>query len=134
MKPASWAAPHGGGPRPGTIRLKGSPMIAPLPPRSRAAALLACAVLAWTAANAEEQAFLRDGDRVALVGDALCERDFEQGWLETALTAGNAGLRLRFRNFGWSGDTVACGARTNGLAGLQADLARLAPTVVVLGF
>ena len=52
--------------------------------------------------------FLQTGDRVAFVGGGLIERARLNGYLETALTLG-AGPQvsgLKFRNLGWSGDTV----------------------------
>jgi hypothetical protein len=57
---------------------------------------------------------LQTGDRVALVGGGLIERARLNGYLETALTAG-AGPKvtgLKFRNLGWSGDTVFNDARS----------------------
>src|SRR5271154_1613105 len=49
---------------------------------------------------------LRNGDRVALLGDTLIERDQRYGYLETLLSISNPDKYLVFRNLGWSGDTV----------------------------
>jgi len=94
------------------------------------ASVLCCAAFI----TAAEPPGLRDGDRVALIGDALIERDGEFAFLETALACTVPGGKVRFRNFGWTGDTVAGSARHDGLKGLNADLTAFAPTVVVLGY
>ena len=54
------------------------------------------------------------GDRVAFVGGGLIERARLNGYLETTLTmvAGAQGSGLKFRNLGWSGDTVYNDARS----------------------
>ena len=54
------------------------------------------------------------GDRVAFVGGGLIERARLNGYLETSLTiaAGAQGSGLKFRNLGWSGDTVYNDARS----------------------
>ena len=57
---------------------------------------------------------LQKGDRVALVGGGLIERARLNGYFESALTLG-AGPKvsgLKFRNLGWSGDTVFNDARS----------------------
>ena len=57
---------------------------------------------------------LHTGDRVAFVGGGLIERARLNGYLESALTLG-AGPKvngLKFRNLGWSGDTVFNDARS----------------------
>ncbi len=54
---------------------------------------------------------LRDGDRVVLLGGTLIEREQNQGYWETMLTARNAKKNIVFRNLGWSGDTVFADAR-----------------------
>jgi lysophospholipase L1-like esterase len=47
---------------------------------------------------------LKPGDRVALVGSTLIEREQQYGYWELALTVRFPGVT--FRNLGWSGDTV----------------------------
>ena len=53
----------------------------------------------------------KDGDRVVLIGDALIEREQEQGMVETFITLVNPDKTITFRNLGWSGDTVFGTAR-----------------------
>jgi lysophospholipase L1-like esterase len=49
---------------------------------------------------------LRGGERVALVGSTVIEREQRYGYWETALTIRWPDRNIRFRNLGWSGDTV----------------------------
>jgi len=81
-----------------------------------------------------------DGDRVVLIGNTLVERAQRFGHLETALLARLAPLKLTFRNLGWSGDTVFAESRgifdppAKGYQRLLAHVARLKPTVLILGY
>ena len=86
---------------------------------------------------------LSDGDRVAFLGDALLEREPWRGHLETRLTVGFPGKKIRFRNLAWSGDTPAGRARASfdwhkkeseWLERILRPLAVFRPTVVVLGY
>ncbi|HEV2947142.1 MAG TPA: SGNH/GDSL hydrolase family protein [Gemmataceae bacterium] len=87
-----------------------------------------------------EEFRLRDGDRVVLIGSTLIEREQESGYWETALTSRFPKSNVTFRNLGWSGDTVFCDARAMfespavGLQHLKEDLARLKPTVILVGY
>lgn len=85
---------------------------------------------------------LHTGDRVALVGGGLIERARLNGYLESALTLG-AGPNvsgLRFRNLGWSGDTVFNDARSyfgkpkEGRERLKKIIAEWKPRVVLLNY
>ena len=85
---------------------------------------------------------LQTGDRVALVGGGLFERARLNGYLETALTTG-AGRKvtgLRFRNLGWSGDTVFNDARSyfgkpkEGRDRLKKIIGEWKPNVVLLNY
>ena len=85
---------------------------------------------------------LQTGDRVALVGGGLIERARLNGYLETALTAG-AGPKvtgLKFRNLGWSGDTVFNDARSyfgkpkEGRDRLKKIIGEWKPNVVLLNY
>ena len=90
---------------------------------------------------------LRDGDRVAFLGDVLMEREQTYGHIETELTIRFPESDVTFRNLGWSGDTPAGIARA-GLSLLQAgrepadegfkqlkkQLELVKPTVVFLGY
>ena len=48
---------------------------------------------------------LKDGDRVAFLGDTLIERMQEFNHLELRLTTAWPERHVIFRNLGWSGDT-----------------------------
>ena len=110
--------------------------------------LVPCLLTALHAPAFAAPAFeFRDGDRVALVGDAFIEREQYEGWIELAATTQFPDRSVTFRNLGWSADTPA-GASRNGLslmqagmepAGegwkqLQSQLSTYKPNVVVLGY
>ena len=85
---------------------------------------------------------LHTGDRVAFVGGGLIERARLNGYFESALTLG-AGPNvsgLRFRNLGWSGDTVFNDARSyfgkpkEGRERLKKIIAEWKPRVVLLNY
>lgn len=85
---------------------------------------------------------LHTGDRVAFVGGGLIERARLNGYLESALTLG-AGPKvsaLKFRNLGWSGDTVFNDARSyfgkpkEGRERLKKIIAEWKPSVVLLNY
>lgn len=121
----------------------------PTPPIVVCAWLLAAAF--WTgpapapACAADPPRFeLVDGDRVALVGGTLVEREPEYGYLEARLTARYPGRSVTFRNLGWSGDTVAGVSRPrlktsgeplgSGFDHLRAHVETVRPTVLVVGY
>lgn len=66
---------------------------------------LALALLA-PAADGQNPFHFADGDRVALIGGTLVEREQKYGDWELALTLLNKDRKITFRNLGWSGDTV----------------------------
>lgn len=68
--------------------------------------LLACGIAA-----AQEPLAPRDGDTVALIGNTFVEREQRDGLVELALTLALPEADVRYRNLGWSGDTVDCRAR-----------------------
>ncbi|MFP6700350.1 MAG: GDSL-type esterase/lipase family protein [Planctomycetaceae bacterium] len=82
----------------------------------------------------------QDDDRIVLIGNTLVERAQRFGYLETALLARLAPLKLTFRNLGWSGDTVFAESRgifdnpAKGYQRLLQHVARLKPTVLILGY
>ena len=85
---------------------------------------------------------LHTGDRVAFVGGGLIERARLNGYLESALTLG-AGPKvsgLKFRNLGWSGDTVFNDARSyfgkpkEGRDRLKKIIDEWKPSVVLLNY
>ncbi len=83
---------------------------------------------------------LHNGDRVALLGDTLIERDQRYGYLETLLSIANPDKDLVFRNLGWSGDTVGGISRAGfdppeaGFEQLRQQIPAVKPTVVLVGY
>ncbi|MCM8528736.1 MAG: GDSL-type esterase/lipase family protein, partial [Lentisphaeraceae bacterium] len=81
---------------------------------------------------------LKDGDTVVLLGGTLIERDAHESYIETALTLANAGENIKFRNLGWSGDTVKGESRgyfnPNGYKDLLTKVAEAKPTVIILAY
>jgi lysophospholipase L1-like esterase len=92
------------------------------------------------AAGASGPLKLADGDRVVLVGGTLIEREQRYGYWEWALTAGNPGRKVTFRNLGWSGDTVfgeargSFGGQPEGYRHLKEQVRALKPTVILLAY
>jgi putative heme-binding domain-containing protein len=84
----------------------------------------------------------REGDRIALVGDTLIEREQESGWLETEMAADFSDRRFIVRNLGWSADTPVGTSRasfdfadsTKAFDLLTGQIAAVKPTVVVFGY
>lgn len=92
---------------------------------------------------AHGKSFFQDGDRIALVGDTLIEREGQYGYWERNLTLQFPDLRLTFRNLGWSADSPQGKSRAsfdwNRDAGvwkqrLKEQIAAVKPTVVFLGY
>jgi lysophospholipase L1-like esterase len=83
---------------------------------------------------------LKDGDRVALIGNTFIEREQNYSYLETLLVSRWQDRKITFRNLGWSGDTVYGHARgyfdgpEQGFARLNAIVHELKPTVILLGY
>ena len=83
---------------------------------------------------------LGEGDRVALVGSTLIEREQRYGYWETALTIRFPGVT--FRNVGWSGDTVWGESRVGfdldnprkGFERLRDAVLAVKPTVIIVGY
>ena len=71
---------------------------------------LACAPPSF-AAPPSEKFELRDGDRVAFLGNTFFEREQVYSYLETLLASRYPDRNLTFRNVAWSGDTVFGHAR-----------------------
>ena len=57
---------------------------------------------------------LRDGDRVAFLGNSFFERALDWGHIETSLALRWPERRITFRNLGWDGDTVYGHSRAGG--------------------
>jgi lysophospholipase L1-like esterase len=95
----------------------------------------------FSPAHAGEFQF-KDGDRVALVGSTLIEREQEYGYWELALTTRHAEKNITFRNLGWSGDTVWGESRVafdldnpqKGFERLRDAVLAVKPTVIVVGY
>jgi len=81
-----------------------------------------------------------DGDRVALLGDTLIEREQLYGYVEARLISRYPDRNLIFRNLGWSADTVLGESRAGfdppekGFDRLKEHLAAVKPTVAILGY
>jgi hypothetical protein len=73
-------------------------------------------------------------DVVAFVGGADVAVAQQTGHLETLLSARYRGLNLRFRNFGWEGDTVHQQPRDFGFPPLPAHLKRAGASVIFAQF
>lgn len=92
------------------------------------------------AAAAAEPFELRDGDRVALVGSTLIEREQRYGYWEAALAARWPDRHIVFRNLAWSGDTVWGDARASfdtakeGYQRLLAIVDFAKPTVIIVAY
>ena len=83
---------------------------------------------------------LKEGDRVAFIGNAFFERDLQHNYLETQLTSRFKDRNVVFRNFGWSGDTVfghgraSFGTPEDGTRRLLRDVGLLKPSVIFLAY
>ena len=99
-------------------------------------ALVLCCCLPAGAAEFQ----LQDGDRVALVGSTLIEREQRYGYWETLLASRFPERNIQFRNLGWSGDTVWGEARASfdtpkeGYKRLIEATLAVKPTVILLGY
>ena len=80
----------------------------------------------------------KDSDVVVFLGNTVIERAQKYGHLETSVTLAAGKKNLKFRNLGWSGDSVFGHARSyfgppkDGIGRLKADLAELKPNVVIV--
>ena len=88
------------------------------------------------------KALLQSNDRVAFVGGGLIERARLNGHLETALQtiAGSTVKNIKFRNLGWSGDTVYNDARSyfgkpiEGRQRLRKVISEWKPNIIFLNY
>jgi lysophospholipase L1-like esterase len=105
--------------------------------------LLPFCVLTWLffgrTASAGDFALV-NGDRVAIVGSTLIEREPRYGYWETALTSRYPEQSIVFRNLGWSGDTVfgharaGFGGTADGFRHLKEDVLAVKPTVILVAY
>lgn len=79
-----------------------------------------------------------DNDTVVFLGNTVIERSQQYGYLEASVTLAAGKKNLKFRNLGWSGDTVFGHARSyfgppkEGFGRLKADLGQIKPNVVIV--
>ena len=82
----------------------------------------------------------KDGDKVALIGGTVIEREQNYGQWELALTRNIPAKNVTFRNLGWSGDTVWAESRgifepaENGYAHLIELVKEQRPSVLIFGY
>jgi hypothetical protein len=84
----------------------------------------------------------KDGDRVALVGSTVIEREQKYGYWELALTTRYPDKNITLRNLGWSGDTVWGESRVafdldnpqKGFQRLVDAVLAVKPTVIIVGY
>ena len=85
-----------------------------------------------------ENSLLKDGDTVVILGGTLIERDAHESYIEAAITLANPGKNLKFRNLGWSGDTVKGESRgyfnPDGYKDLLTKTKEAQPTVIILTY
>lgn len=104
------------------------------------AAVASAADPAPTPARPAAPESLRDGDRVVFLGDTFFEREGQRGFIEAALAVAHPAAALRFRNLGWSGDTVWADSRgvfdaaAKGYGRMLALVGEIAPTVVFVAY
>ncbi len=85
-----------------------------------------------------EATSFEENDMTVFVGNTVIERAHHYGHLETSLTLAAGKKNLKFRNLGWSGDTVFGHARSyfgppkEGFSRLKADLGEIKPNVVIV--
>ena len=91
--------------------------------------------------NSARQGFVwKDGDKVALIGGTVIEREQNYGQWELALTRNIPAKNVTFRNLGWSGDTVWAESRgifepaENGYAHLIELVKEQKPSVLIFGY
>lgn len=83
---------------------------------------------------------LLDGDRVVFLGDTVLERAQASDYLETRFTTRYPERQIKFRNLGWSGDTVfgesraGFGTVADGFQQLKQRVFEAQPTVIVVGY
>jgi len=105
------------------------------------ALLLLASTLGWGRPVAAAEPFaLRDRDLVVFLGNTFVEREQLSGYVELMMTRRDPNLNVRFRNLGWSGDTVWGEARAgfgrpaDGYAELLAKVREAQPTVIVIAY
>lgn len=77
---------------------------------------------------------IREGDRIAFVGDNFLDRERYDGYLETMLRVCSPGTNFSVRNLSWAGDTPLIQARPLNFGDLETHLKNYNPTVVVFSY
>src|SRR3989442_11767698 len=90
-------------------------------------------ILMWWSICAQAFSFRTNGV-VAFLGGTDVVTAQQYGHLETLLTSHYPSLNLRFRNFGWEGDTVFAQPRDIGFPPLEEHLGRVGATVIMFEF
>jgi hypothetical protein len=83
---------------------------------------------------AASPAAFRSNDVVAFVGGADVAAAQHSGHLESLLAIQHRGMNVRFRNFGWEGDTVFEQPRDFAFPAIPSNMEKAGVTVVVLQF
>jgi lysophospholipase L1-like esterase len=108
--------------------------------------LLAIALVAGLRATSDadaaspEKLEIKDGDRVLWIGGTLIEREQIYGYWEAMLTASYPDRNIKFRNLGWSGDTVWAESRgmfdspAEGYKRMLAMAQEFKPTLIILAY
>lgn len=102
-------------------------------PLSIRAVLAVCAAL-FCAAPSKGASPFETNDVVAFLGGADVVAAQHCGHLESLLATGCRGMAVRFRNFGWEGDTVFEQPRDFGFPSLASRLQKTGVTVLVVQF
>jgi hypothetical protein len=104
-----------------------------------ALSLLTLSLVAGFSSAVQAEPLLRSGDSVLWLGGTWIEREQVEGYWEVQLTAA---LRqpIRFRNLGWSGDTVWAESRgmfdppAQGYERMLNQIREINPNVIILGY
>jgi len=67
--------------------------------------LVFLAALYWLISSAAADFFIKDGDRVAFLGDSITEQRLYTTYIEAYALTRHPNWKLTFRNVGWGGDT-----------------------------
>jgi lysophospholipase L1-like esterase len=105
-----------------------------------AALIAGSGLLSISSAAPSEKLQLKEGDRVLWIGGTLIEREQIYGYWETMLTASYPDRTIKFRNLGWSGDTVWADSRgmfdspAEGYKRMLAMAQDFKPTLIILAY
>lgn len=77
---------------------------------------------------------LAAGDRIALIGNTLFEREVDFGALEALIQASHSGLNLAVRNLAWSADAIGLQPRPDNFADTEQHLVHERASVILAAF